>query len=200
MAKKNKTTEKIKKAAHDLFLQKGFASTSIREIAENAGTNVALLNYHFGSKKNLYEVVLQEKIQQLMQKIVPIVFNEETSIETKIDDMVDAYIDFLQENPDLLTFVFNEVRKNNFDFIKESGLGDIIHQSYFLKQLSEASQLKNPFQILMSLVSMVVFPFMAQPFLIQSKVLDHDKFLEMMIERKKLIPLWIKSMLKTSEL
>ena len=53
------TEEKIIRAADKIFTQKGYAATRTREIAEEAGTNLALLNYYFGSKEKLFRNVLR---------------------------------------------------------------------------------------------------------------------------------------------
>ena len=45
------TEEKIKEAAKKVFLKKGYAATRTRDIAEEAGINLALLNYYFRSKE-----------------------------------------------------------------------------------------------------------------------------------------------------
>jgi AcrR family transcriptional regulator len=50
-------------AAAKLFAQKGFAETSIRDLAEAAEVNVAAVNYHFGGKENLYRETLRETFQ-----------------------------------------------------------------------------------------------------------------------------------------
>jgi AcrR family transcriptional regulator len=193
------STIRIKQAAHKLFLQNGYGSTSIREIAETAGTNVALLNYHFGSKQNLFEVVILEKIQLLLGRLTPIFSDEHTSLGQKIEAMVHTYIDFLLEDPDLLTFVLNEIRKNNFEFIAKTRLGELVHQSFFMKQLKAATGTTHPLQLLMSIVSMMVYPFMAKPVIIQTRLADDHEFHQMMLERKKLIPIWVRSMLKSNE-
>ena len=193
------STIKIKEAAHKLFLKNGYGSTSIREIAETAGTNVALLNYHFGSKQNLFEVVMLEKIQLLLGRLTPIFSDEQTSLDQKIEAMVDTYIDFLLEYPDLLTFVLNEIRKNKFEFIAKTRLGELVHQSFFMKQLKAATGSINPLQLLMSIVGMLVYPFVARPVITQTRLADNHKFNQMMLERKKLIPLWVRSMLKSNQ-
>ena len=48
------THERILDAAQKLFAEKGFDSTSVRDITTEAGCNVASVNYHFGGKDNLY--------------------------------------------------------------------------------------------------------------------------------------------------
>ena len=47
------TEQKIAAAARKIFTQKGYAATKTRDIAEEAGINLALVNYYFGSKENL---------------------------------------------------------------------------------------------------------------------------------------------------
>ena len=48
------TRRRILEAAGPRFAEKGFDATSVREITEAAGTNVAAVNYHFRSKEELY--------------------------------------------------------------------------------------------------------------------------------------------------
>lgn len=70
----NKDTAKaILNAAEELFSEKGFAETSLRNITTKAGVNLAAVNYHFGSKKELIQAVfarfLNSFCQQLEEKL-----------------------------------------------------------------------------------------------------------------------------------
>eukprot|EP01034_Spumella_vulgaris_P043923 gene43923-54579_t len=47
-------------AALRLFAEQGFAKTSIRQIAEAASVNTALISYYFGDKKGLYTAAYSE--------------------------------------------------------------------------------------------------------------------------------------------
>ena len=54
------TRVRLLRAALQLFSEKGFAQTSVRAIAEAAGTNVAAIAYHFGDKAQLYTATFYE--------------------------------------------------------------------------------------------------------------------------------------------
>jgi len=54
------TRVRLLHAALQLFAERGFAQTSVRAIAEAAGTNVAAIAYHFGDKARLYTATFYE--------------------------------------------------------------------------------------------------------------------------------------------
>lgn len=53
------TADRILDAAEVLFAERGFAETSLRTITSTAGVNLAAVNYHFGSKKELIQAVFE---------------------------------------------------------------------------------------------------------------------------------------------
>ncbi len=52
-----KVQDRLLDAAEELFCERGFGGTSVRDIASSAGCNVAAVNYYFGGKEKLYEEV-----------------------------------------------------------------------------------------------------------------------------------------------
>ena len=89
------TEEKIKNAARNVFHRKGFAAARTRDIAEEAGINLALLNYYFRSKERLFNIVMLEAFQSFFASI-SIVFNDVGStLEEKIKKFAADYIDLL---------------------------------------------------------------------------------------------------------
>lgn len=62
------TKQRILKAAKDLFAKQGFTQTSTRMITQQAGVNLAAVNYHFGSKKNLIQAVLKDYFEIVIPK------------------------------------------------------------------------------------------------------------------------------------
>ena len=55
MTTKKPAKEKLLTAACDIFMEKGFRGTTVAEICACAGTNIAAVNYYFGSKEALYQ-------------------------------------------------------------------------------------------------------------------------------------------------
>jgi AcrR family transcriptional regulator len=58
---KRATKDKLMDAAEKLFARRGFHGVSLREITAEAGVKLALVNYHFGTKKNLLAQVIERR-------------------------------------------------------------------------------------------------------------------------------------------
>jgi AcrR family transcriptional regulator len=58
------TKDRLLAAASELFAERGFQGTKVRDIAARAGVNVAAGNYHYGSKKALYLEVLRAQFAE----------------------------------------------------------------------------------------------------------------------------------------
>ncbi len=201
-AKANKeasTEEKIKNAARKLFTQKGFAATRTRDIAEEAGINLALLNYYFRSKQKLFDLVMMENFRRFLQGMTVNFVDDTLTMQERVVRIVSAYIDFLTEFPDLPLFILNEITHN------PSKIAARIHEevgptrSKFFQQLQAAKMegkvALDPFHFIANLVGLTVFPFVSKPILQRVTGVTDEKFEALMQERKKLVPMWIKMML-----
>ena len=205
MAKKEKvkpapdisTEEKIKQAARNVFTKKGYAATRTRDIAEEAGINLALLNYYFRSKEKLFEIIMLEKLQKFFSVLLPIINDTATTLENKVEGIAANYIDLLTTNADLPLFILSEVRNNPEIFIKIVQRKNFLRESVLVRQLQEKKPGINPLQFLISLLAMCIFPFVMKPVLQKMADLAESDFQALMLERKTLIPIWIKAMLKT---
>lgn len=194
------TEEKIKAAARAVFHQKGFAGTRTRDIAEKAGINLALLNYYFRSKEKLFRLIMTEDAQTFIQTISLSFNDRNTSLDEKIDLIISDYIDLLKEQPHIPLFVLSELRTNPERFLSTVGIKEMLANSIFLKQFMEVAmsgkmQPINPIHLIMNLMSMTVFPFVASPILKEIGGIEKSTFDQLMNERKELIPKWIKAML-----
>src|SRR3982751_4012359 len=61
------TQARILDAAETLFMEHGFEATSLRLITAAAGVNLAAVNYHFGSKEELFQAVLTRRLDPMNQ-------------------------------------------------------------------------------------------------------------------------------------
>jgi len=194
------TEERIKEAARKIFTQKGYSAARTRDIADEAGLNLALLNYYFRSKEKLFDIIMLETLQQFMNGMKSLLGTENTTIEEKLTDIVSNYIDMLTKQPDLPLFIFSELKANPKKLIAKMGIKEFLMNSYFLKQFQEAVTASkipplDPLHYIMNIISLTVFPFIASPILQDIGNKSQEDFDKLMEERKKLIPQWIKGMI-----
>jgi len=200
--KNSSTEEKIKEAARKVFLQKGYAATRTRDIAEEAGFNLALLNYYFRSKEKLFDIIMLETMQNFLHSVREILSDEHTSLQEKLELLVERYIDVLIKNPEMPFFILNEVRQDPKKLVSKIGLKQKLAETYFIQQIREVAGKElamHPMQIIMNLMGMIVFPFIAKPIVQHMGNLDQDAFNALMEERKKLIPIWLHGVLTTKK-
>jgi AcrR family transcriptional regulator len=190
------TEERIKEAARIVFTKKGYAATRTRDIAEEAGINLSLLNYYFRSKEKLFQQVIMEKVQQIFGVLFPILNNDNLSLDEKIDLIVENYINLLIENPNLPIFVFSELKNHPQLFEGKINI-NLIKDSSFIKQLRERRPDINPAQFMVSIFGLTVFPFMAKPILSAAHMATDEDFSSLMKQRKVLVPKWIKAILES---
>jgi AcrR family transcriptional regulator len=204
MVKKSKdqegfsTEEKIKAAARVVFTQKGYAATRTRDIAAEAGLNLALLNYYFRSKEKLFGIIMEEKVQQFFGFIMPLINDTGTTLQQKVERIASKYTDLLSENADLPFFILTEIKNNPAFFMKITGKGNFLSKSVLIRQIREKVPGRNPFHYLINLLGLCVFPFIMNPVLQKMGAVDEKMFAKMMKERKTLIPVWIKTMLDSA--
>ncbi len=201
MAKKKETDlsteEKIKEAARKVFSQKGYAATRTRDIAEEAGINLALLNYYFRSKEKLFELVIIEKMHQLLGNIGPILNRKDTTLIEKAELIAESYIHMLLENPDLPMFVLGEIRYHPEKFVSIIKQRANFLDTEFFRQIIEKKPELNPLQIFFSMLGMIIFPFIAQPVITLMTGASPEMFAKLMEERKTLIGKWMQAILET---
>lgn len=190
------TEEKIIAAARKLFTQKGFSATKTRDIAEEAGINLALLNYYFRSKQNLFQIIIEEKFDQLFGVISPILSNSEISLEEKIETLVTNYTNMLLGNDDLPLFVLSEIKTNEFLIKRVRQNAEILSNPVIEKQLKERGFTTTGFNFIMNVMSLTLFPFMSKPLFVTSGLIKEEEFVHFITERKKDIPTWVMNTLK----
>lgn len=78
--------------ALELFAEKGFEGTSIRDLAARADVNVAMVNYYFGSKEKLFERLVEYKATYARAALEELANNPNYSEIEKVDLIIDNHI------------------------------------------------------------------------------------------------------------
>lgn len=199
------TEEKIRAAAKKLFTEKGLANTTVREVAEEAGVNIALLNYYFRSKDKLFMSIFAESFHEYRNKILDAMFHEDLPLEERIRKFVNIATDQLKKNPDLPMFISNECKQNPEAFKSVIKMKkDQVINSNLIKQLKEEAAKGNireidPLQFHFLVSSNVTAPFLSYPMmkvLCEIENISMDEFLE---ERKEIIVEMIMAYLKKKD-
>ena len=92
------TVNKIIEAAIPLFATKGVASVSVKELADAAGVNIALISYYFGGKENLYAYILEKQLS-ILGDAIDIISKEDISAIMKIRRFADNLVVIHKKNP-----------------------------------------------------------------------------------------------------
>ena len=188
----DKTENKIKAAAREIFLEKGKDGARIQTIAERAGVNKALVHYYFRSKEKLYAAVLKDILQEVISRLVNM--PENISFREFLEQFISSHIDFLNQHKRLLNFLIWELREEK----------DIIHdivdyvirnlestpREVFLKRINNAIQNKeikpiNPFQFIINLISLDIFPFVGSSIITSILGLTEDEMTVVLNDRKQ---------------
>ena len=83
----------IMESAEKLFAEKGFAGTSVRDIADEAGVNLAMISYYFGSKDKLLEALFTYRGEHLKLKLENMAQDKNFTATEKMNILIDHYID-----------------------------------------------------------------------------------------------------------
>ena len=80
-------------AAEKLFGEKGFEGSSVRDIAEEANINIAMISYYFGSKEKLLEALFTYRGENTIRKLESMLTNPEQQPLEKVNQLIDYFID-----------------------------------------------------------------------------------------------------------
>jgi AcrR family transcriptional regulator len=97
-------TEKVDKRAHilsiaeELFAENGFDGTSVRDIAQRANVNLAMISYYFGSKEKLLEALIEDRAGYMLGILAELAKTQTLTPWDKIDRLVEFYVEKIMNN------------------------------------------------------------------------------------------------------
>jgi len=201
---KIKKKEAILDAAKILFIKKGYQSTSVRDIAKKADVNLALVNYYFSSKEDLFDLIFDNIVLQILNGMKFEISAENSACEN-IEHAVNTYTEALIKNPELTSFIFQEIIKHSE--LLNSRIATLQHTNNFIKVFINSlnrdiekgiiRKIDNPEIIILNIVSLCVFPFISKPLVKKVMNIDDKIFVKEMRDRKKIISDMLKTYLTT---
>ena len=113
--------------AEKVFSDLGFDGASTRMISGEAGVNMAMLNYYFGSKEGLFLAVFERKISSFRTLLQNIGNDESMSSWDKLDKCIDNYVDRI-----IVNNCFQKLINREISISKRSDLTDKITEILML--------------------------------------------------------------------
>jgi len=109
----------ILEVAERLFSEKGFDGTSVRGIAGQAGVNLAMISYYFGSKEKLMAALIDHRSGYTRGILEELNKDELLSPWDKIDRLIDLYVDKILNNYKFHCIVTQHLSTVQSDEIRE---------------------------------------------------------------------------------
>lgn len=108
----NKTKRKIFETSMKLFAEKGYDATSIEEITSEVGVAKGTLYYHFSSKEEIFNFLIQEGMN-LLENSIKIKTDKQTKYIDKIRAIVLIQIKIIFKYENFITIVVSEMWGNS---------------------------------------------------------------------------------------
>ncbi len=183
------TKQRILDAGEREFAARGFAGARLREIAEAAGVQPALIHHYFTDKQGLYRAVLDCALLPTSTELWSLL-GSRRDLEGLLTGFIDLLLRFYAENRNLLAILRHEALSGSsvlVELTKERTLPIIEALSRFLEERQAAGEVRADVparEIIVAGMSMVVYPFVEEGMLevMMPSVLLRD---EASLERRK---------------
>ncbi len=195
----------ILQSARKEFERHGLAGARMQRIADEAGINKALLHYYFRNKNQLFLRIFEEAISQTIPQLQKIIHNE-GGFPEKIQSFVHLYISTLNQHPYLPAFVLSELRHQPVGFFKKNFPAHTlkaIQQMFVMLDKAASAGIIRKWdweQLLISMISLCVFPFAATPIIQHLLSLKEQEMKKFMEDRKVFVTQFLLAALKPDHL
>ncbi len=132
--------------AIELFAERGFEGTSIRELAAKAEVNVAMVNYYFGSKEKLFEAMVAQKAAYSKGMIDEIVKDKSLSDLEKIDKIIEGFVTRLFTNRKFHRIIHQELMLSKRENLQDTIVNILYPNSAAIKTLIDSAIKKGTFK------------------------------------------------------
>jgi len=171
---KQDVEKKLIDAARELFYEKGFTGITVRDIANKAEVNLALLHYYFRTKDKLFEIVFKDAFGLLFSQLNKALSSDKNLFE-KIRLVISSYVTTAAKHPQLASFIMHELSVNSdsvWGIIDSNNEKNDVNENYkrFFQEIQDACDrgiIKKtaPKILFIDIMSLSLFPFVANVFI-----------------------------------
>lgn len=115
----NPKQKHIMRTALEIFSQKGYNGSSVRDIAMASNVNLAMINYYFGSKLQLLEAIFEQMTELSKSQIDSYIFDESLAPIEKLEKIIDGYTQFALENKNFMILLIRHQLTSGNDKIDD---------------------------------------------------------------------------------
>ncbi|WOT06460.1 TetR/AcrR family transcriptional regulator [Shewanella youngdeokensis] len=151
--------DSLLRAARTCFIASGYDKVSIRQIAEEAGVNMAMIRYYFGNKLGLFEAMITEFIEPIVARR-NLVKNEPS--KTVMADVFNDFYHNMNLTPGFPRFLFSLMSSDQSSEAKGvifKLFGPVISLVAIPQHLFDDSSREEYLLVKMSIMSLLIFPY-----------------------------------------
>ena len=174
-------------AARKKFVSKPYDRVSIRELAQSAGVNSAMIKYYFQNKEGLYKAMIMEVTGKIMSNLIEHI---KSSNLDNLEDFFRSFIEVIKESPEFTLLMLKEMILNQgvcrSYFIEQMGMHHLKIFDQVYSRFKQAGKLKedvDPLLFRMSLMGLTLFPWYTRELVGEIEGVTYDDvFLEKLIK------------------
>ncbi|MCU0616681.1 MAG: TetR/AcrR family transcriptional regulator [Gemmatimonadaceae bacterium] len=198
------TEQRILDAARRVFVRRGTGGARLQEVADEAGVTQALVLYYFTSKDALAERVFLDVARTMMNALIGRPTSFDASLESLIEQLVTAYIDAVRHAPFIPGYLLAEAQQQpeRVERLVGQAIGTMPSQMAAMMLAHVTREIERrvadgtmrpmtPRQLLVNVMALTIFPFVAQPILRTVMGFDEQRFSDFLDERRRELPAFI---------
>ena len=136
----------IIETAEELFADRGYDGTSVRDIADVAGVNVAMISYYFGSKEKLMEALFEHRIGSIQMRVESLLKDDSLTPFDKVNMLIDDHVERVMQKQCFHKIMISVVLTNKMPGILKAANDVKLRIAEIVSELIKDGQKKGVFK------------------------------------------------------
>ena len=136
----------IIETAEELFADRGYDGTSVRDIADEAGVNVAMISYYYGSKEKLMEALFEHRIGSIQMRVESLLKDNSLTPFEKVNMLIDDHVERVMQKQCFHKIMMSVVLTNKIPAILKAANDVKLRIAEIVSELIKDGQKKGVFK------------------------------------------------------